>query len=275
MKRYFYLILFLIIVSGISSCKKKSETPNPTGSTCVDMISQEYIISKVSGTTDTTVAKYFYNSDKKVVQIKYYTAKDVYVSYDTIVYDNLGQLSNVKSYQVSNLSSPYRIDNYTYSNGKVVSINETSSDPTNTYDKTTNYTYIGDNLSYDTVIYATGTPYSNEILAAKSIVYTGNDISTANVYIKGNGWQNITLSYDDKANPYYKRFFPQDIITSIFNVNNLTGVTATIYINNFPFSQQIITNSYTYDSNGKIITTSTTSALSTDTQSKTITYDCY
>ena len=238
-----YVILGICIIGVVfGSCKKKSkdETPAPPSLT--------YVLTKDSSYSNNNnqyVKKFDYNSSKKLVKVSYkYGSSTSYTDYDTIYYNSSGKVSKVESYYAGN-SVPVSVNTYNYTSDVLTSVHETGVNNNGAYDRTRTFTYSGGKLATQTVAYTTGSSGDGGPENIASVVYTGNNITSADL----TGMGLVTLTWETTAkNPYYGLNYQSDDLLSMFCQDNALKV----YMTSDP-TQVFMDRSYTY-ADGRVAT---------------------
>ena len=152
-------------------------------------------------------------------------------------------LEKVESYD----GGLWRTNTYTYTSGLLTSVNEVGTNDSGAYTRNRAYTYNGNKLATQSLIYSVGVAEANggpENI--DSIVYSGNNFHTAYLIDMSTA---VTLTFDQTAaNPYYGLNFDSDDFLDMFNPNNLTEAYATATP-----STIFANNTYTYSS-GRVAT---------------------
>jgi hypothetical protein len=265
------LSLFFSLLVFESCKKKKDENPAPSGSSSTCLVSQEKYIDVTN--TDTTINKYSYNSNNKLVKVATYDTQNNLLSYDTITYSSATTIDSVKSYDLTG-PSPVVVTKrkYAYTSGNISSVVEAGTNSKGAYNKTLAYTYNGSNqLTAITTTYNTGTPETGEPTSISGITFTNGNITSATANLNGVGSQNVSASYDVTAPNPYKGLplDPQDP-TSMFNTNNTSNLSIGI----------VESSSFTYTYSGGNVATidetdTITGAGSSETKTVISSYHCF
>jgi hypothetical protein len=245
------LILSALLVGTFFSACKKTETkvdepvvtPTPTPAVV-------YGISKDStydGTANNTQVRLFtYNSGKKLVRVQYKQGTSTtYGNKDTLIYNGSGQLSKVESTSKNGTVTVTSTNTYNYTSDLLTSVNENGSNSNGAFIRTRTFTYSGGKLSGQAVTYSSGSGGSGGPENITSIVFSGNNMSSAD--LTGNG--NITFTSETTApNPYYGLNLRSDDFINNFNQNNITKG----YLTATP-TMILLNNTYTY-ADGRVAT---------------------
>ena len=244
-----FLCSVLVLSAFIFSCKKKDTTPDPnTGGGGTP--APTYVISKDStydGTANNTQVRIFeYNSNKKLVKVKQkYGTMAAFNNWDTIIYNNSGQVAKVESY-TSGLSAAQKTCTYTFTGGYLANVVEAGKNDSGAYVRTRNFTYVSGKLSAVSLTYTTGKDDKNGGPSnMTAIVFNGNNISSADL----TGYGVVTITSDlTAANPYYGLYFDSEDFINLFNQNNILKA----YLAATP-TQIFVDNTYTY-ADGRVAT---------------------
>jgi hypothetical protein len=256
------LIAFLSLSAIIISCKKKKE-PEPIVPTCTYLLTRDSI--EYSGSSSgTEIRTYSYNANKKIVKITYtYPPSTAISSYDTIAYQVNGEIASVKNFTPLN-PTPNSIFTYTYTSGKITTVDESGSNANGPYVRTRTLTYTSGLVSSQTVVYTSGSKISGVPETISSITFTGGNISAFTSSDLGGA---VTIVNDLTApNPFYGLNNDPTDITKLFDANNVTSAYPTAFGPSFP----LLTATYTY-SNGRVATQTQTAAGSTAAHNYTYT----
>jgi hypothetical protein len=232
--------IFLVVIAAtlFASCKKSgSSTPTLT-----------YLISQDSATdgvnmNNNLIRHFAYNSSKKLVKVSYeYGTSGNFNQYDTVYYNGNGTVSKVERYN----GSLYATNLYNYTSGLLTSVNESGTNDSGAYVRNRAYTYSGNKLASQSLVYSVGVSDQNGPENIDSIVYSGNNFSTAYLQDMSTG---VTLTFDVTApNPYYGLNFDSNDFLDMFNPNNITEAYATATP-----STIFLHDTYTYSS-GRVAT---------------------
>jgi hypothetical protein len=272
MKKYLLIIIALFTQAVfLVSCGNDDPDPDPVenGACTGTIVLQKDSIKYETGGSEKR--EYIYNDDKKVVKILYtYNSAANHTKFDTVIYANTSstEIASVKSYNTSNLSSPFKTNTYTYSGGKLISVNEVGTN-TAAYNRTRSYIYNGGVISKMKINYTSGAREAEEIDSITNIVITNGNVTSAKIHAAGaagNG-QTVSLAYStDAPNPYLGLNTNIEDPMTMFNANNATSATVGGGI------LTIFTRTYTY-SNGRVATSHEETTGET-TLDRTLTYAC-
>lgn len=270
MKKYLVIMVALLTQSlFLGSCGKDDPDPIEKSSDCsgTSVINQENIVYEDG---DSEKRTYYYNTNKKVVKIEYsFNGAAAYSRFDTVIYTNTSstEIESVKSYTVSNLTTPYKTNTYTYSGGKIVSVNEVGTN-TAAFNRTRSFIYNGEVLSKMKINYSTGTRVTEEIDSITNIVFANGNVTSAKIHAAGTAGdgQTVNLTYSTVApNPYLGlNIFVEDPMT-MFNANNASAATVGGFI-------PVFSRTYTY-TNDRVASSYEVTTGEEDIN-RTFTYNC-
>lgn len=251
----------IALAFAISSCNGTND-PNPDQTFLLVKDSTYYPLSSASSTE---VRLFAYNSNKKLVRVQYRWGTNTYFGQrDTIIYNANGQVSMVLTHYFQPTAIILlQANTYSYTNGILTSVNEVSTNPNQSYDRTRTFTYTNEKLSAQTVVYASGTPVDDGPGDLTNIVFVGNNVSTGVL----DGKDPVTVTVDLTApNPYYGLNFDSKDFINMFCQNNILKA----YKTNTPLS--LLENcSYTY-SNGRVASISHIKDVNSDESVSILTY---
>lgn len=261
-------IIFSVLALGalISSCKKEETTTAITKTVTTNTVTVNpnltYLISKDSshygGSAGNSKVRLFeYNNSKKLVRVKYKngTAK-TYSDYDTIYYNNAGQISKVETYATGSVTAK-AINVYHYTADFLTTVDETGTNGNGAYVRTRTFAGSGKVVSEMTVEYTTGSgPNTLESPdGISSVQFSSNNISSLSSTSEGPYY--IVVTADKTApNPYYGLNYKSDDFFNMFNPNNILKMV-------LAGSTTIADYSYTY-ANGRV--SSISNAITTSTR---------
>ena len=243
MKANLKLLATIAILGAIviSSCKKKDDLtpadPDVPGTTTAFLINTDSTYD--GNVSNTQVRKFVYNGSKQLVKIAHKSGTSTtFYGFDTLIYNSAGQVSAVNSYTTGN-ATIQGSSKLTFTSGLLTSALETGNNGS-PYVRTRTFTYASGKPISQTVTYTTGASAGGGPENITSIVFAGNNISSADLGAAMGGSITLTAS-TTAANPYYGLYFDSEDFINLFNQNNILKA----YVTSNP-TLIFVDNTYTY-----------------------------
>ena len=204
-----FLLSIILIAAIFASCKKDGVITSGTLTVLIKDSTYD------SNSTNSQVRTFLYNTSNQLIKVSYSSGgSSTAYKYDTLVYTS-GKLHEVLNYDISGPTlTGTTIFNYT---GNLISSTDETGNNGSPYTLTRTYGYTNNKLDSFTTVYSVGSGGGGNPDNIDSIVYSGNDFSTANLVGQGR----VTLTFDAAPNPYYGLYLKGGDFINLFNPNNI------------------------------------------------------
>jgi len=241
--------LFLSIIAAgalFASCNKASTTVTTPGAP--DSVTVLIHDSTYDGINpgNTTVRDFVYDTTtNKLVKVKYkYGGSQIVSSYDSVYYNGGGFAVKVLSYQIGT-GTPTDSTSFYYTGTRLDSTNVGGTQNSAPYSVSQIFHYIGSSTKPDSLHTATYIAPSGGGGGGPQdighIVFAGNNLSTALIYMGGPGIPIVAAADLTAENPYHGLVFKgSDDVIVLFDANNIDSISAP------SISQTFYQRTYTY-----------------------------